>query len=459
MTELNDKKLDREQWKNESTRDLDLPYDFHFVYSQEAERSLLVHALVDSKRLNHCANRLPAEAINNSVLRKVYEVCLSFKGEHRNISLDDLALRFEALHGQAQGVSAFMKNLAEEGTSMSFADAARKVEIALCKKRVIRELYNAQFALARTEDFRPLIVSSYNKALSYVNDLVVTGDGETQDFVREVLEDLNVEGSNNFFPTPLGNFNRLVDGWPRAHLSVLAGRPSSGKTSFALFNMLHLLRQGKRCLFFSIETAGRYIVYRLISIMTGLDYKNILNKDLTPDQMVCFRQGLTEVNTFFKEGRFRIVDKDCNADNLAYFVMEMQRHHGLDFVVVDYMQILRVNPARPPYLEFAELATRAKGIAKQYNVGFVMLSQLSRDCEKREDKTLVMSDIAYSGGIEAASDLIVMIGKGDRKKTGRGTVSLNVVKNRNGRVGEAVQWFDAVTGNYQDVSDSLSDAF
>ena len=279
---------------------------------------------------------------------------------------------------------------------------------------------------------------------------------EKKNFIDEIFKDLSFKQDSTFLPTPLRNLNNIIDGLPLGHVTIVAGRPSSGKTALSCNFLLKYLQMEKKCFFFSIETSGRYLLYRMISIKTGLNYKKILSLNLNENQMEILKDNLSLMSKWIEENRLKINDQEVNINNIEYLIERQKRIHDLDVIIIDYLQIMRVDTNKPPYLEYANLVNRLKSIAKRHNLIVVLLSQLSRGVENRNDLPK-MSDLSYSGGIEAASDLIIMIHRNKVETQNQlsfpGEVELMIAKNRNGKTGISKQWFDPALGLFEDKND------
>ena len=238
-------------------------------------------------------------------------------------------------------------------------------------------------------------------------------------------------------PTGYVDLDRRLAGLQPSNLIVVGGRPGTGKTSLALGMAAHAaMNAGAKVLVFSLEMSERELGQRLLSAEARVDSTRLRNGDLSSTDWNKLSQAV---------GRLASAPISID-DNPQLSVMELRakarRHksaHGLDLIIVDYLQLMAGRPgAENRTLEVSEVSRGLKLLARELDVPVVALSQLSRGLESRADKRPMLSDLRDSGGIEQDSDVVMFCYRDElynRDSPDRGTVELIVAKHRNGPTG------------------------
>src|SRR5690606_3345711 len=206
-------------------------------------------------------------------------------------------------------------------------------------------------------------------------------------------------------PTGFSDLDKLTGGLQRSDLIILAARPSLGKTSFQL-GIAHNagVKHGKTVAIFSLEMSAEQLVQRLLSMETGVDSHRLrlgYIDDSEWDQISRAFGRLAEAQIFID-------------DTASISVMELRSkarrllaEHGLDLVIVDYLQLMQGGRRSENRVqEISEISRSLKGLARELNVPVLALSQLSRAVETRGDHRPLLSDLRESGCL-AGDTLIV----------------------------------------------------
>jgi replicative DNA helicase len=209
-------------------------------------------------------------------------------------------------------------------------------------------------------------------------------------------------------PTGLKDLDKLLGGMQRSDLIIVAARPGMGKTSLALSMALQASRKwSKRIAIFSMEMSDEQLVQRLLSAETGIDSQRLRLGQIRDDEWPVFIQAtslLADTSIFID-------------DTPAISVMEvrtkarrLEAEHGLDMIIVDYMQLMRgERRSENRQQEISYISRSLKELARELNIPVVALSQLSRAVESRHDKRPMLSDLRESGSIEQDADVVMFI--------------------------------------------------
>jgi replicative DNA helicase len=233
--------------------------------------------------------------------------------------------------------------------------------------------------------------------------------------------------------------NELTSGLQRKDLVILAARPSMGKTSLGLNICAHAaIRAGLKVAVFSLEMAAEQLVRRLLSSEARVDQKRIAGGYLAKSdwpKLEMAAQAVREVNLWIDDS------PGITALELSAKARRLKQERGLDLVMVDYMQLMsggtRFNSRNE---EVSAISRGLKAVAKELDVPMLVLSQLSRQPERRGgDHRPQLSDLRESGSIEQDADVVMFIVRPsvyDRDADDPRRAELIIAKQRNGPIGE-----------------------
>jgi replicative DNA helicase len=189
----------------------------------------------------------------------------------------------------------------------------------------------------------------------------------------------------------------------------VAGRPGMGKTSLALNIALHAAKIGRAPLVFSMEMSESQLTQRLIAAESGIPSQRLRLGEIANDEWPAYGKAVGELS------KHKLLIDDTPALSVMELKTKARREHarlsnGLNLIVVDYIQLMRGDgKSETRHQEVSYISRSLKGLARELNVPILALSQLSRKCESRHDKRPMLSDLAESGTIEQAADIIMFI--------------------------------------------------
>lgn len=204
------------------------------------------------------------------------------------------------------------------------------------------------------------------------------------------------------------DLDHMTGGMYEGELTILAARPSMGKTSLALNIALHAARAGKgNVAVFSLEMNGKQLVRRLLSMLSGVEMGALQRPTLSDDDyraMVDACEQLYELPLYIDES------SDLSPMTMLAKCRRLAAHGGISLIAVDYLQLMR-SPRRVEnrVQEISEVARMLKAVSKDLRVPVVALSQLNRAVEGRTNKRPQLSDLRESGSIEAEADVVMFI--------------------------------------------------
>jgi replicative DNA helicase len=257
--------------------------------------------------------------------------------------------------------------------------------------------------------------------------------------VERIQELCERDGSDvTGMPTGYTDLDQKTSGMQPGDMIIVAGRPSMGKTAFALNIAEHVaVEMGQPVAIFSMEMPGTQLAMRFLSSIGKLDQHRVRTGRLNDDEW----QRLTYSLGKLHEAPIHIDETPAlNATELRARARRLFRQYGkLGLIVIDYLQLmssLRDNENRAT--ELSEISRSVKALAKELNVPVVALSQLSRNVEQRTNRRPIMSDLRESGAIEQDADLIQFIYRDEvynPDSPDKGTAEIIIAKQRNGPIG------------------------
>ena len=238
--------------------------------------------------------------------------------------------------------------------------------------------------------------------------------------------------------TKFRSLDYLTSGLQKSDLIIVAGRPSMGKTMFSL-NLAEysLVKEDQVVLFFSLEMPAESIANRLLSSIGGIHMQALRTGKLQdPDW-----PNLTSAISMLSGKKFLIDDSGTlSPTELRAKARRVKKQYkGLDLIIVDYLQLMKVNSKYDSrVLEISEISRSLKSLARELDCPVVALSQLNRGLEQRTDKRPMMADLRDSGALEQDADVIFFIYRDEvynDDTNDKGIAEIIISKQRNGPTG------------------------
>jgi len=238
-------------------------------------------------------------------------------------------------------------------------------------------------------------------------------------------------------PSGFSDFDDMTSGLQSSDMIIVAGRPSMGKTTFAMNIAENVaIKTNLPVAIFSMEMPGEQLAMRLLSSLGRIDQHRVRTGKLDDDDW----PRLTSAVGLLAEAKMFIDDTPALTPNeLRARARRLAREHdGLGLIVIDYLQLMQVPGTENRVNEISEISRNLKSLAKELSVPVIALSQLNRSLEQRPNKRPVMSDLRESGAIEQDADVIVFIYRDEvynEESTDKGTAEIIIGKQRNGPIG------------------------
>ena len=209
-------------------------------------------------------------------------------------------------------------------------------------------------------------------------------------------------------PTGLTDLDERLGGLHKSDLVIIAGRPSMGKTALATNIAFYAAKKNSVVAFFSLEMSSEQLSTRIVSEQSRIKSNDIRRGKITEEEM----NRLIETSRNIHELPMLIDETPAiTISTLSNRARRIKRLHGLDLIVVDYIQLMSAGSRRYDgrVQEISEITQGLKALAKELNVPALALSQLSRAAEQRDDKRPQLSDLRESGSIEQDADVVMFV--------------------------------------------------
>lgn len=403
----------------------------------EAEQQLLGAILTNNDVYDRVASILQPAHFFDPVHGRIYEVAEARIRKNAIASPVTLKAFLEKDEGLAElGGPAYLVNLA--GASIS-AFAARDYAQLIYDLAIRRQLIRIGRDIsdkAQSVDVDSEPAEQIVEAEQTLYSLSEQGQSDSgfQSFLSAVTEAVNSAnaayqrgGGLAGVSTGLIDLDKKMGGLHPSDLIILAGRPSMGKTSLATniaFNVAKAFKKGKQSDgsigaveggvvgFYSLEMSAEQLAARILSEASEVPSQQIRRGDMTEEE---FRRFVDAAKDLEACPLFIDDTPALPISQLAARARRLKRTHGLDLLVIDYLQLCR-GTAENRVNEISEITMGMKAIAKELNVPVIALSQLSRQVENREDKRPQLSDLRESGSIEQDADVVLFVYRGEYYK-------------------------------------------
>ena len=333
--------------------------------------------------------------------------------------------------------------------------------VAYCKvvreKAILRELISA--ATKITESVFNTDGTTYEELIGRAESLVFkigekdsrgkktfTAIHELMTVTLERVHEISQgDGGTTGVPTGFYQLDDMTSGLQPSDLIIVAGRPSMGKTAFAMDIAQHAaIKKDIPVAIFSMEMPKEQIAMRMLSSLSRISQSDIRTGKIRPED---WHRLSSSVQLFQEQDVKMFIDDTAalNPNELKARCRRLKREKGIGLVIIDYLQLMQVSGSpENRATEIAEISRNLKAMAREIACPVVALSQLNRTVEQRQDKRPVMSDLRESGAIEQDADLIMFIYRDEvynEDTSDKGLAEIIIGKHRNGPIGKRILQF------------------
>ncbi len=405
-----------------------LPSDGNPPSNLDAEISVIGSLLIDGDAILRVEPFLRSEHFYGEGNAKIYEACHELFME--STAIDQETVRDRLLSKDELedcGGDAYL-SAAVEQTPHSFhiVDYARLVHDAYVVRQIGRagELIHeigSNYASTRDVDRAvkeaERIVFEIGQNYDTADFLPLREAPSINQFFDPPLDGDPDSASNQPIMTGFSTLDRLLGGFHRSDMIVLAARPGFGKSTLALNVGLNAAKDGKTVGIVSLEMGIDQVVHRMAAAHARIDIQNIRNDNLAAHE----RDRLSDAYGYLSDMRIYVDDAALQtASSLSAKARRLQMQTGLDFLIVDYMQLISGSSSGREanrVQEVSEISRYLKAIARDLNIPVLACSQLSRAVEQRKSHEPRLADLRESGSIEQDADVVMFIHREDKNIT------------------------------------------
>lgn len=419
-------------------------------HSIEAEQSVLGALMLDHRAWDQIADRITANDFYRHDHRAIFETILKLVNRSQPFDVLTIAetLKHENKLTALPAGEAYLYELAQNTPSaaniLAYADIVRERSVLRQLIAVGTDMTSSVFNNSEGRDSLALLDHA-EQLLYQISEHQQRGTGpisisallsKANDRLMQLYE---TKGALTGVSTGFADFDKMTSGLQAGDMIVIAGRPSMGKTSFAM-NIAEYaaMKQDKPVMVFSLEMPAEQLALRMISSLGRIDQHKVRTGQLTDADW----PRVTSAVSVLSESKLYVDDTPgLSPLELRTRARRVARKHGgLSLIVIDYLQLMTSPASRENRTnEISEISRALKSIAKEFNVPVIALSQLNRGLEQRTDKRPVMSDLRESGAIEQDADVIAFIYRDEvynEDSPHKGVADIIIRKQRNGPIGD-----------------------
>jgi len=416
--------------------------------SIQAEQSVLGGLMLDNETWDTVADQLIEEDFYRKDHRLIFKSIAKLAQRQDPFDVITLSEMLEATHQLAEvGGLAYLGMLVKDTPSAAniaaYATIVRDRSILRQLIHVGTDISDSAFS-TEGRDTAELLENAERQVFK-IAEQRQKGDGGFEpiksllatavDKIETLFEqESNITGAATGFT----DFDEKTSGLQAGDLIIVAGRPSMGKTSFAMNMAENIAIDGKKNVaVFSMEMPGDSLAMRMMSSIGRIDQHKVRTGQLEEDEW----PRLTSAINMLAETNIFIDDTPAlTPTEVRSRARRLARDHGqLGLIVLDYIQLMHSpSSGENRVQQVGDISRGLKALAKEMNVPVVALSQLNRNLEQRPNKRPVMSDLRESGSIEQDADLIVFIYRDEvynEESPDKGTAEIIIGKQRNGPLG------------------------
>ena len=427
----------------------------------EAEEAILGGILLDPFAISRVCEYLIPDAFYISSHNEIYQALLRL---HHHGKPTDLLTVIDWLYDhdlliRIGGRNKLVSLLDRTVSAVNIDVLAELVMHKYIRRRLISVSYQINELAYQTQTDLPTIIEASSQLLYQVsNEQFRTLTEHNSAIAHNAYTDL---GANKpIYPTGFKELDKLIVGFERGTLTIVAGRPSMGKSMIAMNLALEMIHNHNLpVVIFSLEMSKMQLEYRLWSVISVSNkYKSLLMKPLKSDRIRRHRSGFnplsdTEFISINKvadiSGELPLYINDSRGITVAGITNECRQiqalEGGLGLVIVDYLQMMAPDTTGNRSYELGDVARGLYKMASDLNVPVLALSQISRAVEGRNNKRPMMSDLSQSGILEMVADNIILLYRDEYyhpKTVDKGILELIVAKARHSETGTAVLLMD-----------------
>jgi replicative DNA helicase len=435
-------------------RDLSLP-----PHSLQAEEAVLGSVLKNPSSIVNVSDFLKFDDFYAPRNRHVFRAMIDLFVEGRPIDYHTIADRLQQLGlYEASGGLMYLSELSlSTPTAAHIEHYGRIIERTSVGRQLIAKAQTIAEVAYRDKHSIDAMLEIAERSILEVAEKRVTRDFRSlEDVLTEYMEQIEAlaEGEATRYGIPTGyiDLDKLLGGFQRTDLIILAARTSVGKTSFALNLAVNAaVKHNATAAIFSLEMSAEQLASRLLSMESGVDSPRIRSAHLNEQES---RKLDAAMNHLAKAPIWVDDTPSIPIMELRSKARRLAAEHRLDMIVVDYLQLIASEGGESRVQELGQISRALKALARELHVPILALSQLSRAVEQRTPHIPQLSDLRESGALEQDADVVLFIYRDEKYNPDtdkKGVADIIVAKHRNGPTGQVQLLFLERTTKFLDL--------
>ncbi|MCP6720244.1 MAG: replicative DNA helicase [Patescibacteria group bacterium] len=434
----------------------------------EAERSVLGSLVLDKNAILKVVDVIQPTDFYHPNHQKIYESVLDLFEQGEPVDLLTVSSRLKEKHqlkevGGANYLTELINSVPTAAHVIPYANIVRE-------KRVRRDLIRISSEIneeaLEQDDFENLLDLAEQKVFD------ISGRSKSQKFIHikdelpaayERLEKLHhgEGGKLRGVATEFHGLDSILSGLQKSDLIIIGARPSFGKTAFVLDIARGAALNGLSVGVFSLEMSRDQVIDRVIATQAQIPLWRLRTGRLNEDMdFALIQQALDEIS------KTRLFIDDTPSPNILQMrsmARRLQIDHGLDLLIVDYLQLVRPRTGSDNMVQqVTEISRGLKSLARELKIPLLAVSQLSRAVDQREGKVPRLSDLRESGSLEQDADVVLFLYRKDRggidvSEEEQNLVEVIISKHRNGPLGTVKLKFDAEKVSFRNIDTRHTD--
>jgi len=377
----------------------------------EAERAVLGAVLLDPTSMACAQNLLRPEDFYDSRHQRIFQAMVTLGADNRLIDLITLGDALEQTGELARlGGRAMLAELSVAvASSGNIGHHSEIVRESARLRALIRFGANLQEQGYRKEPSRVVLDQAERRLCEIATDRDACGPHTLAEVIPRTMDSIDQAFKQKDealgIPTGFQALDQLLGCWQRSDFVVIGARPGMGKTSFALGTALKAAEAGFHVGVVSLEMSELQLTYRLYGMKASVDIQALRTGRISHAEwtrLAVAAQHLESLPMWIDESSYTM-------EQLVARARQEKMRHGLDVLVLDYLQLLQMPDAETRQQGVAEASCRLKRLAKELDLTVLALSQLSRESQKRPENRPVLSDLRDSGAIEQDADIVLFL--------------------------------------------------
>lgn len=380
------------------------------IYSQEAEDAVIGAVLIAPETFTTLHALLAPSDFFILRHRTIWELAAKLDAAGTTIDLITLAQAIKDANRAADIPTSYLLNLVNNTPTHARAEEYAQLIKRASVRRQLLETAATITALAQSAELpTEAVMEQAATAIQNVASLTVSDYSDAGDLVdahmAKIERAMEHPGTLAGISSVIPALGKTLGGYQPGRLYLIAARPGMGKTSFLVSEALHMIQQGKRVAFQSIEMTKDDLVTAFIAGLSGVPAKVIQEATMTPAQYSAYVKAAGQLGKL----PIFIDDLKVTPKQMAAKVRKLLYRKGVDVLMVDYVQLMKT-PAgikSDPYERVTAISIELAELAKTLNVPILAAAQLNRQNEQRGDKRPQLSDLRDSGQLEQDAAVVL----------------------------------------------------